>query len=250
MLYVDQPPQGLLNLFRFPATDLAPPKWVGENTQAYAVETLVDTFQGAGALDRIIDDLADRPNGPGIHLKKDILDQLSGKFYMANMGVSNLEQGIPKLMFSIGVRNTKTTQDFIAKMLKQDGVKATTRTFQGETIVEFEAPNNVTPGLCVVNDSILVSSDVSLVEQAIRGDRAQKPLAESPMYRQIAKAFPEKVSIVSFQRASESHLRSRPQRRPEQRRHSRGSQRLLGNLAPIRGHQEILARLGKLHHSR
>jgi hypothetical protein len=214
MLYVDQPPQGLLNLFRFPAADLTPPNWVSEKTQAYvaanwdveaayeAVETLVDTFQGAGALDRIVDDLADRPGGPGIHIKKDVLDQLNGRFYMINQGVENLEQTVPKLMFSIGVRNTKTMQDFVAKMIGMDGVPAKTRNFRGETIVEFEA-GQANVGLCVLNNSIMISSDVSLLERVIRGDRAQQTLADSALYRQVVKDFPDKTSMLSFQQSDE-----------------------------------------------
>ena len=214
MMYVDQPPQGLLNLFRFPATDLTPPAWVGEKTQAYmaanwdveaayeSVETLVDSFQGAGALDRMIDGIADDPNGPGIHIKKDVIDQLSGRLYMANQGVENLEQAIPKLLFSIGVRNTKTMQDFIAKVTKMEGVPAKTRNFRGETIVEFDA-GEATVGLCVVNNAMLVSSDVSLIEAVIRGDRAQKPLGDSAAYRLVTGDFPEKTSILSFQHTDE-----------------------------------------------
>ncbi len=215
MLYVDQPPQGLLNLFRFPATDLAPPKWVNDKTQAYiaanwdvnaayeAVETLVDTFQGAGALDRIVDDLAEKPGGPGIHIKKDVLDQLNGRFYVVNQGVENaenLEQAVPKMLFSIGVRNTKTMQDLIAKIIKQQGANAKTRNFRGETIVEFENAKT-TVGLCVLNNAIMVSSDVPLLEAVIRGDRTQKPLADSPGYRQITKNFPAKTSMLSYQQS-------------------------------------------------
>jgi hypothetical protein len=214
MMYVDQPPQGLLNLFRFPATDLAPPQWVGAKTQAYAgmnwdveaayeaVETLVDTFQGAGALDRIIDDLAEREGGPGFHLKKDVLDQLSGRFYMVNQGVESLEQAVPKLMFSVGVRNTKTMQDFVAKIIKTQGVPAKTRNFRGETIVEFDA-GQATVGLCVFNNSILISSDISQLEAVVRGDRAQQALADSPEYRMVTKSYPQKTSILSFQQSDD-----------------------------------------------
>lgn len=214
MLYVDQPPQGLLNLFKFPATDLKPPAWVSADAQAYvaanwdveaayeAVETLVDTFQGAGALDRIIDDLAERPEGPKIHIKKDVLDQLSGRFYVINQGVEKIDQAIPKMAVSIGVRNTKTMQDFIAKLTKMPGVPAKTRNFQGETIVEFDA-GETTVGLSVVNNSIMVCTDVSLLEQVIRGGRAQEPLVDSPAYRQIVKDFPEKTSILSFQQTDD-----------------------------------------------
>ncbi len=214
MLYVNQPPQGLLNLFKFPATDLTPPAWVGAESQAFiaanwdveaayeAVETLVDTFQGAGALDRIIDDFAESEGGPGIHVKKDVLDQLSGRFYMVNQGVENLEQAIPKLAFSIGVRNTKTMQDFVAKLLKMPGVPAKTRDFRGETIVEFDA-GQTKVGLCVVNNAIMVATDVALLEQVIRGDRAQQPLVDSPLYKQIVKDFPAKTSILSFQQSDD-----------------------------------------------
>jgi hypothetical protein len=209
MLYVDQPPQGLLNLFKFPATDLKPPAWVGADSQAYiaanwdveaayeAVETLVDTFQGAGALDRIIDDLAERPGGPGIHIKKDVLDQLNGRFYLVNHGVEKVDQAIPKMAISIGVRNAKTMQDFIAKIIKMPGVPAKTRNFRGETIIEFEAPET-TVGLAVVNNSIMVCTDVALLEGVIRGDRAQQSLVDSPLYRQVVKDFPEKTSILTF----------------------------------------------------
>lgn len=210
MLYVNQPPQGLLNLFKFPATDLTPPAWVGADSQAYiaanwdieaayeAVETLVDNFQGAGALDRIIDDLAERPGGPGIHIKKDVIDQLSGRFYLVNHGVEKLDQAIPKMAISIGVRNTKTMQDFIAKLLKMPGVPAKTRNFRGETIVEFDA-GETTVGLSVVNNAIMICTDVALLEGAIRGDRAQQPLVDSPLYKQIVKDFPAKTSILTFQ---------------------------------------------------
>ncbi len=216
MLYVDQPPQGLLNMFHFPTADLTPPKWVSEKTQSYmaanwdaegaygAVETLVDTFQGAGALERIIDDLAERPGGPGIHIKKDILDQLNGRIYVVNQGVEGLEQKVPKILASVGVRDTKKMQDFVAKILKTQGVPAETRNFRGETIVEINTGNaQAKVALCVFNNSLMMTSDVSLLEQVIRGDRTQKPLADSPEYRQIAKAFPEKTSMLSFQQTDE-----------------------------------------------
>ncbi len=210
LLYVDQPPQGLLNMFRFPATDLAPPKWVSAKTQTYlagnwdmnaayeAVETLVDTFQGAGALDRVIDDLADKPEGPGLHIKKDILDQLSGRFIMTSDGVENIGDEVPKMMFSIGVRDSKKAKDVIAKILKKDGGQTKTRNFRGETIVEFDA-GQTTAGLSVVNNAIMISTNVSTLEQVIRGDRTQTPLAESATYRQLAKQFPAKTSFIVYQ---------------------------------------------------
>lgn len=210
MLYVNQPPQGLLNLFLFPPADLTPPKWVSQEAQAYvaanwdveaaydAVESMVDQFRGAGTLEGVIEDIANRPDGPGIHLKKDVFDQLSGRFYMINQGVESLEQNVPKFLVSVGIEDTKTVQDLFAKVIKNQNAPVKTRDFRGETIMEF-SNGPATVAVSVFNNAVMVTSNVSLLEQIIRGDRTKKPLVDSAAYRQITDAIPEKTSIFSFQ---------------------------------------------------
>jgi hypothetical protein len=44
---------------------------------------------------------------------------------------------------------------------------------------------------------------VELLEGVIRGDRTQKPLAESAAYRQVARNIPAKTSMLSFQNTDE-----------------------------------------------
>ena len=211
MLYVNQPPQGLLNLFLFPATDLAPPQWVGENTQTYmgvnwdldaayeAIESMVDQFQGAGTLEGMIDGLANQPGGPGIHIKKDIIDQLNGRFHLAMQGVDNIEQQVPKFVASVGVRNTKAMQDIFAKVIKSQNAPVKTRNFRGETIMEVDEGGPVKPAFSVFNNAIVFTSEVSLLEGVIRGDRTQKPLADSAAFRQMAKMIPAKTSMLTYQ---------------------------------------------------
>ena len=210
MLYVNQPPQGLLNLFLFPAADLSPPPWVGENTQTYmgvnwdleaaydAIESMVDQFRGAGTLEGMIDNIANEPGGPGIHIKKDIVDQLSGRFHLSMLGVDNLEQEVPKFLASVGVRNTKTMQDLLAKVIKNQNAPVKTRDFRGETIMEIEE-GNAKFSLSVFNNAIVFTTDASLLEGVIRGDRTQKPLADSAAYRQMSKTIPAKTSMLTFQ---------------------------------------------------
>lgn len=213
MMYVNQPPQGLLNLFRFPATDLSPPQWVSEKTQAYvamnwdiaaaydAVESIVD-LRGAGTLEGLIENVANNPNGPGIHLKKDVIDQLNGRFHIINQGVDEIGQAVPKFLVSIGVKNTKSVQDLFAKVIKGQGAPIQTRDFRGETIMEISNPP-VTIAMSVFNSAIVITSNVSLLEQIIRGDRTQDALVDSAAYKQIAKEMPAKTSMLSFQNTDE-----------------------------------------------
>lgn len=216
MMYINQPPQGLLNLFLFPASDLTPPAWVGEKTQQYAagswdvesaydaVEKMVDQFSGPGAFEKQINDLADQP--PGIHVKKDIVDLLDGRFYFVNQGVEvenpeQLDKAIPKFLVSVGVRNTKDAQDLVTKLTK-DQASIKTRNFRGETIMEVQN-EDAKFAFSIFNNAVMITSDVSMLESVIRGDRAQKPLADSAVYQQITKTFPEKTSILSFQQTDE-----------------------------------------------
>ena len=37
LVYMEQPPTGVLNLFQFPATNLAPPKWIIATTGAFSL---------------------------------------------------------------------------------------------------------------------------------------------------------------------------------------------------------------------
>lgn len=213
-LYVDQPVSGLVNAFQFPATELAPPKWVPADVGTYmganwslakayqAVEGLVDMFQGRGTLSRLMDQIANSDNGPGIHPKKDVIDLLDGKFHMIQ-GVDAKEDAAPaqQFLFALEVKDAAKMKKTLAKAAKSEGSPVETREFNGETIYEIEAgATNQVISFAVAAGQLVMTNDTPALEGMLRTE-SQPSLADSPSYRKIAKHFPAKVSMIAFQRS-------------------------------------------------
>ena len=218
LLYVDQPPTGLLNVFQFPATDLSPPRWVPAAASTYfalnwdvagayrAIGSLVDTFQGPGAFDQLVDGLSQQE--PGIHVKRDIIDLMTGKVHVYSTPPKEtvVEEGevpIENFLVAIGVKDAQKARDLL-KNLSQSG-DVETRQFQGETIYEIASPAgfgnaDTTFGLAVARDSLLATNNVTVLEQMLREGRNGSPLGESTEYKRVARHFPAKTSMLSFAR--------------------------------------------------
>lgn len=212
-IYADQPVSGVLGVFNFPAVEQVPPAWVPEDVASFtgmnwsveeaysAVETIVDQFQGPGALQRVLDGFADDSDGPQIHPKKDIIDQLSGAIQVvtgAPKGELDNPQ-IPLMAISVGLKDGAQVKKTLAKAAKTDGFPGKTRQFEDHTVYEVEQGDS-TLSLAVAGNSLLFATDVVLLETAIRGKTA-KPLAASAAYKSLTKTFPRKVSLLSFQRS-------------------------------------------------
>ena len=212
-VYADQP-SGLLNVFQFPATELAPPKWVSAEASTYnggnwnvvqayqAVESLVDMFQGRGALARLLDQAANNDNGPGIHPKKDLLDLLDGKFHMVQgVEAERGEQPVQHFLLALDVKDAARMKTTLEKIAKSDGSPVEKREFNGETIYEFATPaGDQTFSFAVATGHLVATNDTSMLEGMLRSAR-QPSLVESASYRMIAKYFPAKLSMISFQRS-------------------------------------------------
>lgn len=210
-VYVEQPTTGLLNMFQATATELSPPTWVPDDVASYvainwnvsgaysAIETLFDNFQGAGAFGRIIDELAEREDGPGLHLKKDLIDQLTGQIHMA-VGVAEVQEaGPPKMAFALDVKNAKKMSAVLAKAAKSEGIPITTREFEGTTIYEAQEGEPNQMSIAVVDQHLMLSSDPSMLENAIRPRSGIASLADNPTFQKVAKKFPNKMSVMSYQ---------------------------------------------------
>lgn len=218
VVYVDQPTQGLLNAFRFPAVAQSPPDWVSADASMYyalnwdiagawnAVETLVDTFQGPGTFAKLIDDLANSPDGPQIHLKKDIIDQLTGAIHLISEPPSADQVNRPRFLAALEVKDEGKMKSVLASVAKAPGFPGKTREFRGQTLYEISGPaaggGALTAGLSVVRGHLMIATDVSMLERIIRSDPDQPSLAKSAEYRRIARQFPAKTSILGFQRQS------------------------------------------------
>jgi len=222
VLYVDLPATGALNLFNFPAVDQTPPKWVPENAAAYtamnwdlakaydAVAKLYGTFSFGGpeALGKKIDEWAKDPNGPKIHLKKDVLDNLTGQVQVTYDFPDPKDASSMRLLVAAGVKNEKKTNAVLDKIAKLPNFPGKSREI-GDLIV-YELDFGGIPGLPgggalvvgVVKKQLMFCTNVKLLQQVAKADDKSKSLADSEAYKRIAAKFPKKTSLISFERGS------------------------------------------------
>ncbi|MBC8114664.1 MAG: hypothetical protein H7062_09825 [Candidatus Saccharimonas sp.] len=212
-VYADSP-TGVLNVFQFPATEITPPKWVSSGVSMYfggnwnvagayqAIEGLVDNFQGRGALARFMDQAANA--GPGIHPKKDVLDLLDGKFHVVQ-GVEKGDGDEPlaqKFFVALAVKDGAKAKKLLATLAKSDGSPAESREFNGETIYEVDLPQgDQKVSFAVAEGHLVVTNDTVMLEGMLRGTGSGTSLADSAAYKKIAKHFPAKASMISFQKS-------------------------------------------------
>jgi len=216
-MYVEQPPSGVLGMFQFPATELAPPDWVPESAAAYfganwdipaavqSVKTLVDTFQGPGAFDQLMNRAANNANGPKVNPQKDLLDQLTGRISMANFPVTvprNAPEGQPAVqqpvVFAVGVKDEKKMQELLGRITQTPSFPGSSREFQGATVYEMPGQNGQKVNFAAAKGNLFVATDASRLEEVLRGT-GSSPLSKSDAWQKIDKHIPDKVSMIGFQ---------------------------------------------------
>lgn len=217
LLYVEQPTTGILNMFQFPATEQTPPSWVTDDATSYfainwnassaydAVEALYDTFTGPGAFAGMIDSFASNEQGPKVHLKKDLIDQISGQMHVTSDAPNADDPAKQRFLFAIDVKDNAKMKTVLESVAKVPGFPGEAREFHGHTIYEMEAPPPVGDGsskfgICVSDGHLLITNDVTRIDQLILADKDRKPLSESAGYKKIAKIFPAKTSMLSYSR--------------------------------------------------
>lgn len=230
LVYLEPPTTGLLNAFQFPPESQSPPGWVPAEASSFfsinwavkdafgAIQTLVDTFQGPGALSMMLDSLSDEQFNGDLHLKDDFLDLLTGVIRV----MSDTPQGegpqAARTLTALELNDSAAGQATLAKITGLQGFPGKSREFRGHTIYEIPAQGlfqGLVPGananalgdqeerlagFAVVNDHLMFTTDVKQLEQVIRRDPDAKKLADTPEYKRIAAHFPDKTSSVGFQR--------------------------------------------------
>ena len=220
-LVIEQPTKGIMNLFQFPAVEQKPPKWVSSNASAWFSVNwdISEAYQAAnalfamipnaspGGLDDLVDNLAEQE--PRVHLKKDIIDSLSGRIQVVVEPAKKKgdEKGQDRVVVAIALKDAKKFQATLTKITKSPGFPGKTREFKGSTIIEFEVPDlsgGLEPkmaGLAIGKDQLMFSNDVTAVESMLRGDTDGDALVDSAEYKAIAEHIPAKSSIASFSRS-------------------------------------------------
>ena len=213
LIYVQKPVTGLLNLFHWPATKQAPPAWVNASAETYtainwdfpgayrAVSSLVNSFYGEGFLERQLDDFATSPGGPGIHPKKDFLDNLTGgiNYFSVAPPADNPEEMAAVL--GLGTADEKKMNSVLQSIAAVPGLDLGTREFMGHTIYEFETelPGGGTKiNITVAHGHLLFSSKPELLDQVLSGNDTTRPLEQIALWKRIASRFPDKTSLISF----------------------------------------------------
>jgi len=207
-LYVQQPPRGAMQIFQFEPVDVTPPGWVKEGASLYmtakwqvddaynAIQNLFDMFQGNGAFARIVDQAAN--NGPQIHIKQDVIDQLDGSMTMVSAPGGEGASG-DDMLFAIGVRDESRISDLLVKITSMPGAPFESREFRGTTVYEIQNPGTgQTVGLTATNGKLLIGVGETLFDQTLRNDNDVRPLAESDEFRAIADHIPSNALAVTY----------------------------------------------------
>ncbi|MDG2128430.1 MAG: hypothetical protein P8K08_10600 [Fuerstiella sp.] len=214
VFYSEQPPTGLMQVFQLDEGDQAPPEWVKEDATTYvamkwkiadaftAIESLVDQFNSPGFVAGQLDRMA--LSGPGLHVKKDIIDQLTGQIRLVGAPGGRAGYGGDQMLVALGVRDDESAADVLAKIAGLSGME--TREFQGATLYEIAGPEEgQSVGTVVSGGRLMIGVGTSLLEQTLRNDSDIPSLSESSDYRRVAEHFPDNALSIQFSRPAEQY---------------------------------------------
>ncbi|MFQ5732862.1 MAG: DUF3352 domain-containing protein [Planctomycetaceae bacterium] len=219
VMYVDLPATGALDLFKFPAVVQQPPKWVPADASNYmalnwslpaaykAVATIYGTisFGGPEALGKQIDEWSKDPAGPGIHVKKDLLDQLDGRMHVFSDFTDPDDATTVRALFALGTKDAAKIEAVLKKLAALPTFPGRSRKFKEHTIYEVDGGNfgalGTTVAIGVARKHLMLTNNAKLLEQIIAGN-AKKPLADDKVYQQITAKLPKKTSMLTFQRSN------------------------------------------------
>ncbi|MFN9717479.1 MAG: hypothetical protein ACK58L_02230, partial [Planctomycetota bacterium] len=213
--YCESPPMALMQVFQLATIDPKPPTWVKENAsfwgathwkidEAYAaIVGLIDGFQGEGFTEGQVDQLASQ--GPGIHIKNDIVDQMTGVMQVAMAPPEGSDSEVDDILIAIGVKDTEAFAGVLNKMIEGGGAfPGETRELEGATVYEIDQPG-MKLGLTVANGQLLIGLGGVQLEQAVRNADDVRPLSETEDFQAISQHFAENSVAVTFSRPAETY---------------------------------------------
>jgi len=204
MYYVDGPASGILKIFELRPTISTPPDWVPADAGQFmafdwnikgayeSIESIYDSFTGAGKFAQMMTGLSQQAPG-NLHIKKDIVDVLSGQiqWYLLSSAAPEDLSGT----LAIGVNDAAKGQKLIDVVMGNIGESETTE-FKG---TQLSAASGEGKGAAAVKDNfILIAKTTDQLKLSLSGP-ARAPLLKSDVYQSIAKSIPEKVSLLAFQ---------------------------------------------------
>ncbi len=209
-VYAEQPTTGVLRAFEFPATDLAPPTWIGADTPQYTALNW-DAPGAYDALTEMADTILNQPGAAaaqvsqltgqlGFHLKDDLIDQIDGQVIMLSDINTEAQQVAQKLLVAVKLKDSTKFQETLNAILAKAGSQVTERDFEGTKIYDIQAPSqDVAPALCIAKDYLFFSTHASMLEAALRPTSSgDGTLAKSKSFLRFKKLMPAQSSIITF----------------------------------------------------
>ena len=140
-----------------------------------------------------------------IHPKKDLLDHLDGKIHLVQGEPKEVEDDaapIPPIFFALGLKDAAKMKKTLAGLAKNGGLNMEAREFNGETIYEVSPTGDQAVSVAVADGQLVITNDVPMLEGMMRGQSGRAPaLVDSPEYKKLAKVFPSKTCMQTFQRS-------------------------------------------------
>jgi hypothetical protein len=217
--YVQTPVSGALKALTLPATAQRPPPWVKEDVSLYAqinwsvahfVETLqevVDRSRGAGAFEQALGSLSVAPDGTTL---AQVAQTIDGPLHIAAEIPQNAADILrQRTVFGFGIRDPKLLRGLLRQAAK--GRNRSTEQIGSAEMIRFRinisealpGAEKLPPlelGIMVTDQAVLFSPNADYLAATFQDRNNLRPLVDSPEYRRIASQFPERTSMISFQR--------------------------------------------------
>ncbi len=211
--YVEPPVSGLLEAFRLPATHQVPPPWVKEDVNLYlqvnwsgprfyrAIANVFDAYQGAGAFHSFLGSMA-LANSQWTF--EECLKQLVGPLHIAaHFPKSSGEFWKQPAVVAIGIADPKKATEMLRSLAESAGAKV--RSIDGCPTYVFgfgqpSSPASLEVDASIVDGSLMLTTNSDYLASIIFSRAKRRPLAQSPVFKAATAAFPQKTSMLSFQR--------------------------------------------------
>lgn len=226
---MDHPRPGVLGMLRPKTGSTEPEPWVSENVVAYAtanwdvratisaIRQITDSFSGEGTLDSMFKQMS---TSVGVDFKKDILDQLTGRFSMASVVLPERVVNGQANIISFQVRDSDAVGARVLPKLFQHVQKSESRwkkkVTEGVDVYYLELDRQrgefvraVTPSFCLVRNTVLMSDSLKALEGVLEVNRSQEALlADAIEFRLIhdkikAQMQGKEFSIMTYNRPDE-----------------------------------------------
>jgi hypothetical protein len=204
-LLLDNPRSGVLTLLRFKQGDIAPPSYIPDDVTRYStlyldapgiferLTQLIDQFRYEGSVREGIE------NGPsaalGIDFEEEFINNLAGRIiFLEGFDKPRRPQGA-MMTAALTVEDPQVTQKAIDTILERFEERIEVKEYEGATYYAIaprfgaELPPEerpINPGICLLDDTLIVSMSTSVIEQMIDAHAGKSPrLVDSESYQQI-----------------------------------------------------------------